>query len=248
LGCPRRYFLSRVRLAPGKQAWYFLTGSAIHEGIEHFIKKGEKANATWLLNNQVASALKADSDMDNWLAGGSKDDPIVKTKALELVKDCLSSAYDFLNTVEVEEGSVELNVSGALPGVIRPVSAYIDAVVVHPKHGRMIIDWKSSSSKPKDNFQLKVYRALMMQRGDAPAKGKFVMLRPGVSDPRPVDLSDVTPESVGAEFAKIEERIDRRIWNAKSGFMCNYCEQRPNCSLMSGSNKWDTSEDEGLPF
>lgn len=186
--------------------------------------------------------------MDNWLAGGPKDDPIIKAKALALVEDCLSSAYNFIDTVEVESGSVELEVSGSLPGVVRPISAYIDCIVEHPKHGRLIVDWKSSSSKPKDNFQLKVYRALMLTRGEAPIKGKFVMLRPGVSDPRPVDLSDVTPESVGAEFAKVEARIDKRIWNAKTGFMCNFCEQRPNCSLMSGSNKWDTSEDEGFPY
>lgn len=250
LGCPRRYFLSRVRLAPGRQAWYFMIGSAIHEGIEHYLETGEKANATWLLNKQVASALKADADMDNWLAGGSKDDPIIKGRALTLVEDCLSSAYAFLDDVEVLSGSVELDVGGRLPGVNRPVSAFIDALVIHKKHGPMIVDWKSSSSKPKDSFQLKVYRSLLLIKGgyDEFNKGKFVMLRPGVSDPRPVDLSDVTPEQIGGEFAKVEKRIEERIWNAKPDFMCNFCEQKPNCSLMSGSNQWDTSESDGIPF
>lgn len=227
-----------------------MAGSAIHEGIEYYLDTGEKANPTWLLNKQVESALKADSDMDNWLAGGSKDDPIIKGKALALVEDCLSSAYAFLCDVEVQPGTVELDVSGNLPGVKREVRAYVDALVVHKKHGPLIIDWKSSSSKPKDPFQLKVYRSLLLVKGgyDEFNKGKFVMLRPGVSDPRPIDLSSVTPEQVGAEFAKMEERIEARIWNAKPDFMCNFCEQKPNCSLMSGSNQWDTSEDDGVPF
>jgi hypothetical protein len=251
--CPRQYFLSRVRLAPGRQAWYFLIGSAIHDGIEYFIKTGNKANPTWLLNQHVESALKADADMDNWMAGGSKEDPIIKAKALALVEDCLATAYEFISGVEVVEGSVEMDISGRLPGVNRRIKAYVDALVIHPKHGPMIIDWKSSSSKPKDNFQLKVYRSLLMgpdMSGDYRefTKGKFVMLRPGVSDARPVDLSDVTPESVGAEFAKVEAKIDRRIWNAKPAFMCNFCSQKINCSLMSGSNEWDTSEEEGIPF
>lgn len=248
-GCPRRYFLSRVRLAPGKQAWYFLAGSAIHEGIEHYINTGDKANPTWLLNKEVASALKADSDMDNWLAGGPKDDPIIKGKALDLVKDCLENAYTFLEDFEVLPGSIELDVSGSLPGVNRPITAYIDALGVHKKHGPMIIDWKSSSSKPKDSFQLHTYHALLSSRDGYEEfnKGKFVMLRSGVSDPRPVDLN-LSPEAVGALYATVEGKIDRRIWNAKSSFMCNFCEQKPNCSLMSGSNKWDTSEDEGFPF
>lgn len=249
-GCPRRYFLSRVRLAPGRQAWYFMTGSAIHEGIEYYLKTGEKANPTWLLNQQVESALKADSDMENWLAGGPKDDPIIKDKALGLVKDCLENAYQFLQDVEVLAESVELEVSGRLPGVARPISAYIDLLGVHKKHGPVIIDWKSSSVKPKSDFQLRTYRALLMVRGgyDEFDKGLWAMLRPGASKARPISLADVTPEQIGAEYGKVEAKIQQRIWNAKPDFMCDFCEQKINCSLMSGSNEWDTSETDGIPF
>lgn len=249
-GCPRRYFLSRVRLAPGRQAWYFMTGSAIHEGIEYYLKTGEKANPTWLLNREVESALKADSDMDNWLAGGSKDDPIIKNKALSLVEDCLSTAYDFLQDVEVVKGSIELDVSGSLPNVVRPISAYIDLLGIHKKHGPVIIDWKSSATKPKTDFQLRTYRALLMVKGgyDEFNKGLWAMLRPGAAKARPIDLVKVTPEQVGEEYGKMESRIERRIWNARPDFMCDFCEQKPNCSLMSGNNEWDTSEQDGVPF
>lgn len=250
VNCPRRYFLSRVRQAPARPAWYFMTGSAIHRGIEYYIETGEKANPTWLLNQQVESALKADSDMESWLAGGSKNEPIIKGRALDLVKGCLDSAYQFLGEGSVVPGTVELDVSGELPGVQRSVSAYVDALFIHKKLGPLIIDWKSSSSKPKDNFQLEVYRALLMVKGgyDDFTKGNFIMLRPGVSNARPVDLSKVTPVTTGAKFAEVEDRINRRIWNAKPEFMCNYCEQKPNCSLQSGSNEWDTSEQDGIPF
>lgn len=249
-GCPRRYFLSRVRFAPAKQAWYFLTGSAIHEGIEHYLKSGEKANPTWLLNQQVESALKADSDMDNWLAGGPKDDPIIKNKALSLVEDCLSEAYSFLSECEVRSETIELDVSGSLPGCTRPIKAYIDLLGVHKKHGPVIIDWKSSSVKPKNSFQLETYRALLMQKGGYEEfdKGLWVMLRPGAAKARPISLAHVTPEVVGQAYGIVESRIDRRIWNAKPDFMCDFCEQKPNCSLMSGSNEWDTSGDDGIPF
>ncbi len=250
VNCPRRYFLSRVRLAPGRQAWYFMTGSAIHEGIEYYLKTGEKANPTWLLNRELESALEADSNMDDWLAGGPKDDPIIKGKALELVKDCLSTAYDFLQDVEVVPGTVEMQISGTLPNCVRSISAYIDLLGVHKKHGPVIIDWKSSSSKPKNDFQLRTYRALLMVKGgyDEFDKGLWAMLRPGVSKARPISLADVTPETIGAEYGIVESKIERRIWNAKPEYMCNFCEQKPNCSLMSGENEWDTAESDGIPF
>lgn len=253
-GCPRRYFLSRVRGAPATPAWYFLIGSAIHEGIESYIKTGEKSDPVKLLNAQAVSALEAEPDIELWLHGGSKDEPIIKERALELVKDCLATAYDSLKDLEIAPGSIELDVSGRLPGVERPIRAYVDGLAVHKKHGPVIFDWKSSSSKPKDNFQLKTYRALLLVKGgyDEYNKGLWVMLRPGVPTARPVDLSDVKPEDIGAQYAKMEERIEGRVWPAMTSFACKFCEQKVNCSLMSGSTprteEWDTSSEDGVPF
>lgn len=253
--CPRRYFLSRVRGAPATPAWYLLTGSAIHDGIEQYIKTGERSDPVVLLNHQASSALKAEPDLDKWLHGGSKTEPIVKERALKLVIDSLENAYNFLDSVTVLPGTVEMDVSSPLPGTVRPVKGFIDILALHRDHGPIIVDWKSSSSKPKDAFQLETYRALLMQKGgyDEFKTGLWVMLRPGVSKARPVDLSHVTPEMIGERYAETEKMIDGRIWPARSDFMCNnYCEQKVNCSLMSGkttrTDEWDTAHEDGIPF
>lgn len=251
-GCPRRYFLSRVKGAPATPAWYFLTGSAIHEGIEQYISSGQKANPIELLNAQAGSALEAEPDLDKWLHGGSKDEPIIKDRALKLVKDCLETAYTFLLDFKVT--AMEVDVSASLPGVKRPIKGFVDAFGEHNKHGLTMVDWKSSSSKPKDNFQLETYRALSLVRGEYTDydTGLWVMLRPGVSKARKIDLSKVTPESVGAKYAAVEARIDKRLWPANPGFGCNFCEQKLNCSVQSGRTartiEWDTSNSDGIPY
>lgn len=251
-GCPRRYFLSRVKGAPALPAWYFLTGSAIHDGIEHFIQTGEKLDPVVLLNQQAGTAIKAEPDHSKWLHGGSKEEPIVEDRALKLVVDCLEKAYSFLD--EVIPVAIELDVSSSLPGVSRPVKGFVDMLALHRDHGPIIVDWKSSSSKPKDNFQLETYRALLMQRGgyDEYVTGLWVMLRPGVSKARKIDLSHVTPESVGKVYGAMEKKIEQRAWPAMPSFGCNYCEQKLNCNLQSGktpqTDLWDTSSQDGIPF
>ena len=251
-GCPRRYFLSRVRKAPGLPAWYFLTGSAIHTGIETFVKTGQKLSPVVLLNQEAGEALRAEPDLEKWLHGGSKDEPIVKDRALKLVEDCLESAYSFLDKLQLV--TIETAVQAVLPGCTRPTVGVIDALGHHEDFGNVIVDWKSSSSKPKTNGQLETYRAINVVNNQYPDfdHGLFVMLRPGVRQPRPIDLSKIDPVEVGKKYAELEKKIEKRVWPAMSGFGCNFCEQKPNCSLMSGTNErtsyWDTASDDGVPY
>lgn len=251
-GCPRRYFLSRVRGAPATPAWYNLIGSAVHKGIEADFETGQIPEAVLLLNQQAGPALKAEPDWSKWLSGGKKDEPIVEGRALRLVLDSLNSYREFKKKISVR--AVETTVKNTLPGCSRPTVGVIDSYGLLEGVGETIMDWKTSSSKPKDNIQLETYRAINMVSGENLEydKGLFVMLRPGVRQPKPVDLSEVDPEKVGARFASFEKSIENRIWRADPGFMCRFCDQKPNCRVQSGVTprtvEWDTAHVDGYPF
>jgi putative RecB family exonuclease len=251
-GCPRRYFLSRVRGAPATPAWYNLIGSAVHKGIESDFEVDNIPEPVVLLNQQAGSALKAEPDWNKWLSGGSKDEPIVEDRALKLVSDSLDSYREFKKKISVR--AVETTVKTTLPGCSRPTVGVIDSYGLLEGVGETIMDWKTGSSKPKDNIQLETYRSINVVNGEDLQydKGLFVMLRPGARQSKPVDLSGVDPEKVGARFASFEKSIENRVWRADPGYMCRWCDQKPNCRAQSGVNartvEWDTSAQDGYPF
>ena len=104
--------------------------------------------------------MEIEPDLSKWLAGGPKDAPITGDLALQRVKDCFEKALEFLDDVDVWE--VEYDASDSLPGLSVPIKAFVDIIGEHKKHGPTILDWKSGSKKPSNNFQLETYKALLM--------------------------------------------------------------------------------------
>lgn len=255
-GCPRSYYLSKVRKAEELPAWYFMTGSAIHDGIEIFLKTGEKKSTAELFYPHVEKGLKIEPNMSLWLAAGSKDDPVVEDRAEAHVAQCLERAYEWLEGIEV--WAVESDITGRLPGCEKPIKAFPDIIGEHEEHGPSIVDWKSGSSKPKSPLQLETYKALLMVNPELAdlnraSKGIWVMLKDGTPKARPIDLTGVDPVALGKRYQEALEKIRQGIFPTNSGFMCNYCEQNPNCNLVSGPNArtlyYDkVIEDGGYPF
>lgn len=249
--CPRSWYLSKIRNAEEKQTWYIPIGSAVHTGIELYLK-GSEVNITEIFYELVSRQISIEPDTSKWLFGGTADNPIVEDKALARALDCYENALTFLEDVEVYE--IEYDASGTLPGLDIPIKAYIDILGEHKKHGSVIIDWKTGSQKPKDNFQLETYYALVSERG-GPYKyntGLWAMLSPNASKARPVDLSNVSPKDVGAKYQAVYEQMERKLYKTNAGYNCRFCFNQENCKLEAGptprAKYYDRAEEDGYPF
>jgi RecB family exonuclease len=259
--CPRNWYLSYIRKAQQVQTWYLPIGTAVHQMVEEHLKgvpryDGQPPKAEDFFYPLVSAQMEIEPDLPKWVAGGKKDDPCVEGKALQKVKDCFEKALEFLGDVDVWE--VEFDASGSLPGLSVPIKAFVDIIGEHKKHGPVILDWKTGSKKPKDNFQLETYAALlkMSEYGRraklADIKGLWAMLDPGAAVARPMDLSAVDPAEVGAKYQKVREGMESMQIQAKPKFMCKMCFNAPNCMEYSGltarSIYYDRSHGDQPPY
>lgn len=260
--CPRQWYLRYARRARPRQAWFFAMGSAVHKSIEAYLGDGEVPEFTSIFYPLVADQMKLDPDIANWLHAGSSTDPVVKGKAVELGKVCVERAVKFLEDMDVWE--VEYKVKTRLPGCDVPVLAYIDILGEHRKHGPLIVDWKSGKSKPKNNFQLETYKALLEYNAHSLGgvaygnsfNGYWGMLHPDASPKtdrgRFVDLDYVSPEEVGARYQRAYEGMKKKVYAGQKKFGCKFCIQQDNCQINAGltprAKHYDKADEEGYPF
>lgn len=263
LSCPRSYYLSRIKNAESTPAWYFAIGTAVHRYIELMLKSGAESGSSTptiedLFYSEVERLIGIEPDTSLWLHGGSKEEPVIEDRALALALACSQAAEEFLKDVEVWE--VEPDITGYLPGCSLPIKAFPDLLGEHKKHGPVIIDWKTGKSKPKDNFQLETYNALL-KNPDLPVHGPFasrhrsdykglwVMLNPDAPKARPVELVK-TPKEMGAMYAEVERKIKLGAYPANVQYNCRFCDQIQNCKTKSGANDrtryYDTPEKDGV--
>lgn len=249
--CPRSWYLARLKGGEELQSWYLPIGTVVHDGIEARLK-GEPFDLTKRFYSLVEKQMKIEPDLSKWLAGGPTDSPITNEKALQRAVECYEKAVQELEQIEVQH--VEYDASGSLPGLEVPVKAFIDIVGEHKKKGPVILDWKTGSTKP-DNFQLQTYAALMDVRGEKPLggfDGRYVMLAPGSSNTRYVDLSGVKPAEVGKKYQAVYSQMKEKLYQANAGFNCRFCFQQENCLVNKGMTKravyYDKSTEDGYPF
>jgi len=258
--CPRSWYLNKLRGAEEKQTWYLPIGSAVHEMIEDYVSlpgRDYTPSAEGYFYQLVREQLLVEPDMSKWLAGGPADNPIVEDKALQQVKDCFEKALDFLDKIDIWH--VELDVTGNLPGLEIPVKAFVDVVGEHKKYGPILGDWKTGKQKPKNNFQLETYRALLAAGSprfpgllEDIDKGLFLMLNPASSSARPIGLSGVDPARVGKKYQDVYDQMKAKVYKTNAGFQCRMCFQQDNCLLNAGhtdrAEYYDRAGEEGFPF
>ncbi len=260
--CPRSFYLGKVRHAEEKQTYFFPIGTAVHNMIEDHIAGTLKGSAEYYFYPLIEKQMKIDPIDVNWLAGGSQDDPVIRDKALDLVKRCFENALAFLEDIDVWE--VEYEATGMLPGCDVPIKAFIDIIGEHKKHGPTIVDWKTGKQKPKNNLQLETYSALLSQpsissndhpfteHGSLAFTGLWAMLNPDAPQARKIDLSSVDASALGARYQAAYEQIKKKVWKAQAGFHCRFCVQAPNCLIESPGTRraryYDRSEEEGFPY
>lgn len=251
--CPRTWYLGKKTDAPERQTWYLPVGTAVHKGIEAHLS-GEDFDLEQTFYGLILKQRMIEPDLSLWLAGGSQSDPTTKGKALQLAKDCLEAGLEYLENFTVWE--VEYDASGRLPGLDIPVKAFVDAIGEHKKYGPEIVDWKTGASKPKNNFQLETYRALLLSKDRHRFKGvtmgHWAMLAPKASKARPIDLSEVDPAEVGAKYQKVYEAMIGRKYQSNVRFGCKFCFHQDNCLAKAGPTEqakfYDKSSEDGFPF
>lgn len=260
VSCPRSWYLGKIKQAEEKQTWYTPIGSAVHKMIEDYLDpeigpalvKPESADLYFF--PLIKRQLEVEPDMSKWLAGGSADAPIVEERALKRVQECFERALEFLSELEVWE--VEYDASGTLPGLEIPIKAFVDVIGKHKKKGPVILDWKTGSTKP-NNFQLETYAALLSVNESLYAhvgdfSGRYAMLKPGSSNTRFVDLSEVDAREVGEKYQGVYERMKQKLYPTQAGFNCGFCYQQDNCLVNAGHTDravyYDTAAEDGYPY
>lgn len=255
------WYLSRIKKARERQTWYFPIGTTVHKVIEHKIETGEELEFEPIFYALIREQRKIESDTVNWLSGGPKDAPYMRQKAVDMGKQCVENAFKFLEKMDVWH--VEYDATGFLPGCSVPIKAFVDIVGEHEDLGPLIVDWKSSASKPKNDVQLETYAALLRflwreVGGTAyptDLNGYWAMLRPDAKPKtekaRFVDMSELDIEALGRRYQAAYEKMQNKEYQATSTF-CDFCTQKPNCLAQSGPTKralyYDKSEEDGIPF
>lgn len=253
--CPRSWYLSYIAKGEQKQTWYLPVGTTVHRTVEAHIK-GEEYDLEQIFYTLVQEQRKIEPNVDEWLAGGSTSDPVKRGKALQLAKDCHERALEWLDGLDV--WAVEFDATGRLPGLSVPVKAFVDVVGEHKKHGPSIVDWKTGASKPKKNFQLETYAALLTSEKDPWGlygrkwTGLWAMLAPKASEARPIDLSNVSPAAIGAEYERVYQLMQRKRYKSNVRFGCKFCFHQENCLDKAGptvrAKHFDKSAEDGIPF
>lgn len=252
--CPRSWYLSKVRRAPERPAWYTITGSAVHEMIEEYLRSPFlEFNADEYIYPLIQKARRTEPDTDQWMfALDDQKNPIIKERAVEHVRVCFERAVEYLEDIDVWE--VEYDASGYLPGCEVEIKAFVDILGEHKKQGPAIVDWKTG--KHKDRFQLDTYKALLGQDGNGHGavdfKGYFAMLAPWASQSRYLTLN-VDPAVVGAEYQRVYNKMKAKLYPTTGvDAVCGFCFQRDNCLRRSDDKEraayYDRSEEDGLPF
>lgn len=263
--CPRAWYLGKIAGAEERQTWFLPIGTAVHRMIEDQIavlKSGldeDRFDAEDYFYPLIAEQMKVDPDHKLWLKSTTSTGPLTEDRALQHVKDCFEKALEFLDEIDVWE--VEYDASGVLPGLSVPIKAYVDIIGEHKKHGPVILDWKTGKQKPKDNFQLETYQALLDGTVFTDSKGLSVtrftglwaMLHPEASKARPISLDHVDPAEVGAKYEAVYQKMKAGQYRTNyNKYNCGMCFQQDNCILKSGPTKrakyYDKATEDGFPF
>lgn len=265
--CPRAWYLGKVAAAEERQTWFLPIGTAVHQMVERYLDPRYPNSTEWMNGGLQAEdyfypliekQMQIDPDHRLWLKSTASDGPLVEARALQHVKDCFEKALEFLDEVDVWE--VEYDASGVLPGLSVPIKAYIDILGEHKKHGPVILDWKTGKQKPKDNFQLETYKALLIARhpgervlGASHFTGLWAMLHPEASKARPISLDHVRTYEVGAKYEAVYQKMKAGQYRTNyNKYNCGMCFQQDNCILKSGPTKrakyYDKAAEDGVPF
>lgn len=265
LRCAKAYFLSRIAKAPSRPALWLAGGSAVHTVTELYDKHvvAGKPLADFPLGlvwdssfeHELAEIRRRESNEYKWRWSKTEPIPVWRDMGLQFVRAYIDwrerSDWQIWTTPDGTP-AIELDVSGFLPGCEVEIRAYLDRVFYDPLFDRLVVvDLKSGKRPVKSPDQFSTYSALLEVKYDVHATlGVPFMNRlggPGV----PFDLSEFTPESVGAVYGEAWAQIQAGDFPA-NGFpsACFLCDVSAACALRNGplAKEYDPDHPEFVPY
>lgn len=248
--CARSYFLSKIAGAPRRPALWLAGGSGVHEVTEIYDKAAVKAELVHMdvdqawkrhFGKHLAEAREAEPNENVWKRAQSEPIEVWNTIGPQFVQSWIDwrkrSGWEIWTTPDGEP-AIELDISGYLPGCPVEIKAYLDRLMYDPlfkKH--WIIDLKTGKRPPSTPDQFKTYAALVkVKYGIDCADGAAFMNRKGMLS-KPYDLSEATPENVGAVYGEAWEEIQGYLasgeWPADTSD-CWMCDVQSSCYAQNG--------------
>lgn len=251
--CPRSYFLRYFTEAPRRPAVWSVGGSAVHEATEHwdlaYVAAGEDPGWTkdtileaWQdsFDKFHSEAVKAEPNEAKWGQGGTEGAAVWREMGVEFVQAWIDWRLRSPWEIATFDGepAIELDVSGYLPGCMVEIKAYVDRVMWDPVFEQYVIpDIKSGKKPPTEAAQFETYKALLEVKHGVKARLGVHFLNRRATTGKPFDLSEVTPEGVGAEFGdawvQMQEYRNKRSWPATKN-SCFICDLQESCHEIGG--------------
>lgn len=247
LRCAKSWFLKYLTPAPRSVSLWTAVGSAVHEATEAYDRSDKPESWTpavvqmvWTekFNGQVEELVRKEPNQNKWRFSPSEPLGVWSTLGPQLVQSWIDWRRRSPYTVWVTPDGVpaiELDVSGRLPRCPVEIKGYVDIVMHDPVLDRLVvIDKKTSKRPPASVAQFATYAALLDNKyGVRPPLGVAFMNRKGtLATPR--DLSEFTPDAVGAAFGEAWEQIQSGEFPASPGDPCFICDVSAACAAKGG--------------
>nr|WP_280676796.1 PD-(D/E)XK nuclease family protein [Kitasatospora sp. MAA19] len=239
--CGWRYFLQRVeRVTPLPAAWSH-HGTAFHSAAEAVERSGRRMSeeeAVTFFSDQysalVNKALDQEPNTDRWLsASGSGADDIERRYALgqEQTAQYVVWSREHQPAIwQTSEGkqALELYFEVEIGGV--QVRGFIDQLIAEADNSVRVRDLKTGAMKSK--FQLETYAVAVREAfGVAVNRGDWYLAKRGGLS-RPADLTQVTAEQVGEQYAEMDAGVKAGKFEPRPGFLCRFCDVKHKCSFF----------------
>lgn len=262
--CAKSFFLAKIARAPRTQSLWLAGGSAVHETTEVYdlrrLAGGDGTFSTeevWhaLFSDQLRQLRDKEPNENKWRRSSAEDVETWRRIGLQFVQSYIDwrerSPWEIWITPDGDP-AIELDVSGHLPGCPAEIKGILDRVFHDPVFERLwVFDLKTGKRPPKNASQFRTYGALLRAKhGIAADYGVAFMNRKG-SVANPHDLSDATPEAVGAVYGAAWEQIQSGEFPA-NGFPgeCFICDVSAACAAKGGplAAQYDPDHPDYIPF
>lgn len=251
--CAKSWFLRYMTPAPRRPALWSAGGSAVHEVTEAYDRDqidkplggfewtDKIVRQEWrrCFEEQLDKARKTDPNEWNWNRSPSEGIETWNTNGPAFVQAYIDwrkrSPYTIWTTPD-NLPAIELDVSGMLPGCPVEIKGYVDRIFHDPVFDRLIIvDLKTGKRAPKGPEQFAAYGALVKAKYGVQADLGVAFMNRKATLGKPYDLTEYTPEAVGAAFGETWEQIQAGQFPA-NGFpsMCFPCDMIASCAAKNG--------------
>jgi putative RecB family exonuclease len=243
--CSWAYKLDRVDRAWNKPAFWLAMGTATHEACERWERSNRTATVAeaqqWYREAYVREAneyLDETPDASLFESSGPYAGPEDAERRYRVGQDHVRLYIKYYSdhpdqtiwTAPDGQPAIELAFEVEISGVM--MRGFIDAVIVHPKHGLVIRDTKTGAD-PGTPEQLEVYRAaIKAQYGVEINAGDFFMTKTGKPKPfyTPHDLSSAGT-GIHRKIQIMDESVKAGIFTPNPGDACARCSVRDACEF-----------------